>query len=452
MEYPDYFDTPFDHHNHVAGDYPECSRTMESFLFWVGSLQAKIKHENKKRSADDQLELYFRGSCNYDYSDTPSIFRNKGLIRNEDTIFSECISKNPQDFTDDKSTFDRLVKMQHYGVPTRLLDVTKNPLVALYFATRASEKPTGKVTAFVINRKKILYPDDIRITMTATLARQKQSDWFYPDVVTPFENLYSMAKREEHFFEYDIDLADVQKVYFVSPKLNNPRIIRQDGAFLLFGSIAFKDGCPEIISFEEATHIEACFKQIDTIVLNLLTDRKIQNLDLDEVNKFLSNFSALSSQWELFYNKLIQSEKFSLIEKNQLHSEWNDFYNLLINHLKERNLEITKDIGVYTRVMHLVRQPTNKEKVEEIKLMIHNLIAEFTKNQTIIAIMKNEGTITKTERFIVCKDEIADGLDKIGMNKERLFPELEVLGEELKRRYSQPDIVEGGLNNAQRYF
>lgn len=66
--------------------------------------------------------------------------------------------------------------------------------------------------------------------------------------------------------------------------------------------------------------------------------------------------------------------------------------------------------------------------------------------------MKNEGTITKTERFIVCKDEIADGLDKIGMNKERLFPELEVLGEELKRRYSQPDIVEGGLNNAQRYF
>jgi hypothetical protein len=99
--------------------------------------------------------------------------------------------------------------------------------------------------------------------------------------------------------------------------------------------------------------------------------------------------------------------------------------------------------------MHLVRQTTNKEKVEEIKLMTHNLIAEFTKNQTIIAIIKHDGTITKTERFIICKDEIADSLDKIGINKERLFPELEVLGEELKRRYSQPDIAKEVMNNAQ---
>lgn len=449
MAYPDYFDIPFDHKNHVVGDYPECSRTMETFLCWVGSLQAKIKHENSKRSADDQLELFFRGACNYYYSEVPSIFRNKGLLRNEDTIFNECISKNPQDFSGDKSTFDMLVKMQHYGVPTRLLDVTKNPLVALYFATRKSEKPTGKVTAFIISRKKILYPDDIRITMTATLTRQKQSDWLYPDVTTPLENLYSMAKREEHFFEYDVDLADIQKVYFVSPKQNNPRIIRQDGAFLLFGSIAFKDGCPEIISFEETTQIETYFKQIDDVVLNLLTDRKIQNIGLDEVNKFFSNFSALSSQWESFYNKLIQSEKFSLVEKNQLHSEWNDFYDLFINCLKERNLEITKDIGIWERAIYLEKQPIDKENIKESKEILHKLTAEFTKNQTIIAIMKNEGTITKMERFIVCKDEIADSLDKIGVNKERLFPELEVLGEELKRRYSQPDIAKEGMNNAQ---
>lgn len=35
MDYPDYFDIPFDHKNHTAGDYPECVRALETFLFWI---------------------------------------------------------------------------------------------------------------------------------------------------------------------------------------------------------------------------------------------------------------------------------------------------------------------------------------------------------------------------------------------------------------------------------
>jgi len=50
--------------------------------------------------------------------------------------------------------FDRLVRMQHFELPTRLLDATTNPLVALYFASAEYEEndepQDGKVQALFL--------------------------------------------------------------------------------------------------------------------------------------------------------------------------------------------------------------------------------------------------------------------------------------------------------------
>ena len=54
--------------------------------------------------------------------------------------------KYPSIFEGENSV-DLLAKLQHFGVPTRLLDVTSNPLVALYFACRSKPEKDSKVIA-----------------------------------------------------------------------------------------------------------------------------------------------------------------------------------------------------------------------------------------------------------------------------------------------------------------
>ena len=58
--------------------------------------------------------------------------------------------KLPHIFRADLLPIDLLAILQHYGIPTRLLDVTLNPLVALYFAS-FDDGVDGEVFAFEYN-------------------------------------------------------------------------------------------------------------------------------------------------------------------------------------------------------------------------------------------------------------------------------------------------------------
>ena len=79
--------------------------------------------------------LVYRGMQNLDWKLEPSLCRNHHYIADiEHQMIEDFICSSPREFEGLSNSFDVVAKMQHYGLPTRLLDFTTNPLVALYFA------------------------------------------------------------------------------------------------------------------------------------------------------------------------------------------------------------------------------------------------------------------------------------------------------------------------------
>ena len=216
-----------------------------------------------RKTHGDDIVLYFRGESRSSWDLYPSVMRvpseGEAAIRSaEAEMLNDLMTRQPEPFSGLRSALAQWVLAQHHGLRTRLLDITRNPLVALYYACDDDGEEDGRLHVFAVPRSLIkpFDSDTIRIIsnfaklprgeqnlLLGKTAADAQGDIFPSAAQGIHEglklfalakaHLHSILRKESPYFEDRIDVRDLFRVFVVEPQQMFERIRAQSGAFFL---------------------------------------------------------------------------------------------------------------------------------------------------------------------------------------------------------------------------
>lgn len=377
----------------------------------VDGYMKEISKLNEQKS-DVNAQLFFRGQAVEHWDVRPSIFRDN-MLSVEHYLMSEPLRQVPSEFTNLGAYFEIMEKYQHYGMCTRLLDVTTNPLVALYFACERhgeedymnldSKEIEQRCPQGIVYFKEVSMPlkyNDLTVKVISKLASYDLNDDTTINMVV--QNLYEdevvSADQKERWANVKGVLEFVnlcQSVCTVLPIMNNDRLIRQSGAFLLPGKFnVFSRGDKmqdAIISKAECNLRE----EFDKTFLYVSDDnkeairRELEHCNISEANLFPEleyQLRYIRKHNETQRRAVAYFEKFQLLQTDKREKVQGDI---------TYNQDIVREIA--------------KMKIGDDAL-IEDIVEIFNKNQA-VDWMRRDSVLSKI-KVLVCKKLIKSAYDR----------------------------------------
>ena len=238
---------------------------------------------------------FFRGQANEKWKISPSLYR-KGLFLSENTLLTEIRHICPNDIPENK--FAALVKMQHYGMPTRLLDTTTNPLVALYFACEDTSQKDNNGAVFVFPNLAVSWSTNPVVELIMDFVFN-----YHPQHVCVDKMLCNTQRSYPNSAE-PLILKDIESLLYyltipvfpVMPAKTNARIEAQDGAFFIFGMSLcnqekiLNSGTSETSYYsfdpvEIEDHQKLCQSVVKLIIPSSVKETILEQLDMLGINE-----------------------------------------------------------------------------------------------------------------------------------------------------------------------
>lgn len=238
------------------------SREMsyESIVSNIGELMEAIQSISDIIMANSKSEhkLWYRGVCSIEFSLLPSIFRNGdkmlSIYTNQANMIKNAYFHSP--YASDVWNLpieQKISCLQHYGIPTNLLDFSLNPLVSLHFAiTPDKEKDRANVDSglyqpviYVFDpmaysqavrrmtegKANLSIPNTISsVTFDINQNEKEMAKYFVGDM--SYNYLYEHNNRYSKVYVPN-DRCDPYPVPIVIQQ-SNPRIVAQSGTFVAY--------------------------------------------------------------------------------------------------------------------------------------------------------------------------------------------------------------------------
>ena len=211
----------------------------------------------------DDILFYFRGDSRTSRELRPSVMRHSPagdfpLRAYEGELLLDLMSRQPEAFGSLTLAIDQWVLAQHHGLKTRLLDITRNPLVALFNVCKkhdiqgGSDREDGCLHVFAVPRDLVKPFNSDTISIIANFSKLRLSEQTHllgkersshdpqdKSVFTRYDRvlsrLYDFIRHEKPSFQEKIDPKDLFRVFVVEPQRSFERLRVQSGAFSHIG-------------------------------------------------------------------------------------------------------------------------------------------------------------------------------------------------------------------------